>query len=123
MNAVTDLKPRDLDNQIESTWDANTAAEVAEYGELVIDVEKQRKALNDKLSAGKSNLVSKGFNKDAIQAAVAYSKTAESERANFDLSYIYTRRALGCPVQSDLFEQASLDQVTVAHVSKDPKTI
>jgi hypothetical protein len=123
MNAVTDIKPRELDNQVESTWDANTAASLAEYGELVADVTKKRKALNDKMAAGKSDLVSQGFNPDAIKAALAYHNTSDAERANFDLSYIYTRKALGCPVQADLFEQASLDEVTVEHVDKSPKTI
>lgn len=122
MNAVTNIKPEPEDT-VESTWDANTAASLAEFGELVEDVGKKRKALNDKIAAGKSDLVSQGFNPDAIKAALAYHKTSEADRANFDLSYIYTRKALGCPVQSDLFEQASLDQVTVEHKDKSPKTI
>ncbi len=123
MNAVTNIKPDAAEDTIESTWDANTAAELAKYGETVADIAKQRKALNDQAAAGKSALVSQGINADAIQAALAYSKLPEGDRKNFDLSYIYTRRALGCAVQSDLFEQASLDQVTVEHVDKSPKTI
>lgn len=125
MNAVTNINPNTQapEDTIESTWDANTAAELAEFGAKVLDVQKKRKALNDELAAGKSSLVSKGFNADAIKAAIAYNKTSEDERANFDLSYIYTRRALGCPVQSDLFEQASLEQVVVEHKDKSPKTI
>jgi uncharacterized protein (UPF0335 family) len=123
MNAVTNIKPQDEEDQIESTWDSGTAASLAEFGELVDSVSKKRKALNDQVAAGKSDLVSKGFNPDAIKAALSFHKTSEADRANWDLSYIYTRKALGCPVQSDLFEQASLDQVVVAHADKTPKTI
>ncbi len=122
MNAVSPIKPDDQDT-IESTWDSNTAASLAEFGELVEDVAKKRKALNDKIAAGKSDLVSQGFNPDAIKAALAYNKLPEADRANFDLSYIYTRKAIGCPVQSDLFEQANLDEVVVEHKDKSPKTI
>ncbi len=122
MNAVSPIKPDDQET-IESTWDQNTAASLAEFGELVEDVGKKRKALNDKIAAAKSDLVSQGFNADAIKAAIAYHKTSEDQRANFDLSYIYTRKALGVPVQSDLFEAASLDQVTVEHKDKSPKTL
>lgn len=120
--AVTPITPEDPDT-IESTWDANTAANLATFGDLVADVDKKRKALNDKIAAGKSDLVSQGFNADAIKAALAYNKASEIERTNFDLSYIFTRKALGCPVQSDLFDQASLDQVVVEHKDKSPKTI
>ncbi len=120
--AVAPINP-DAEDTIESTWDANTAASLAKYAERVASVTKKRKALNDEMAAGKSDLVVQGFNADAIKAALAYHKASETERANFDLSYIFTRKALGCPVQADLFEQASLEELTVEHKDKNPKTI
>ena len=96
-----------------SHWDGDTEVQLQNFGELVIDIDKKRKALNDKKAAAKSELVSCGFHPDAIKAALSYHSTPEAERHNWDLSYIYTRRALGCPIQSDLFERAGQDEITV----------
>lgn len=107
--AVQKLHPDDE----QAHWDSDTETQIQSFGELVIDIDKKRKALNDKKAAAKSDLVSRGFHPDAIKAALSYHGTPEADRHNWDLSYIYTRRALGCPIQSDMFDLAGQDELDV----------
>jgi hypothetical protein len=95
----------------ESVWDSDTLTEVKEFAQLVDDIADSRAALNAKLAAGKTALIDKGFNKHALAAAIKYAKTEEDKRENFDLTYLYCRKALGVPVQDDLFAAAVEEQV------------
>ena len=103
----------DTADTVEHTWNDETLTLVESFSMLQSDVKKQRKALNDKVAAGKSELIAIGMNADAIKAAIAYSNLAEDDRGNFDQTYIFTRRALGCPIQEDLFVAAMQETVTV----------
>ena len=105
--------PAANDETIQHTWNRETLDQVAAHARKVADVAKQRKALNDDLAASKSSLVALGMDSDAIKAAIAYSKLPEEERGTFDETYIFTRKALGCPIQEDLFNAAMQDEVTV----------
>ncbi len=100
-------------NSVESIWDDKTRQRVSEFAETVDRAKKARKAISDEVAAGKSKLIDDGFNKEALEAAVKYSRTEESERENFDLTYIYCRQALGMPIQDDLFGAAVQQQVVV----------
>jgi hypothetical protein len=44
-------------------------------------------------------------NKDALRSAMRYVKLKDEAKVNYDLSYEVGRRALGDPVQFDLFDQ------------------
>lgn len=112
MNAVTKLHPEDPD-QVSHTWDGDTQNAVAEHASTVKDIKLQRKALNDEMAASKSKLVAIGMNAEALQAAQAFANLSEDEQANFDQTYIFARRALGRPIQEDLFVAAMQDSVTV----------
>ena len=103
----------------ESIWDEETLQRVRDFADLTADVKTSREALNAKLAAGKAGLVDDGFNKDALDAAIKYANTPEEKRENFDLTYMYSRKALGVPVQDDLFVAAMQQQVAVPKPSKE----
>ncbi len=103
--------PADL--QEESIWDSGTLKLVNEFAKTVEDVGKAREALTAQIAAGKTALIDCGFNKDALEAAIKYSRTPEDKRENFDLTYLYVRKALGTPIQDDLFVAAVQEQVKV----------
>lgn len=114
--AVHDISRGDTPNQPEGvshTWNADTMTAVDRHAALVADIKKQRKALNDEMAASKSNLVAIGMNAEALAAAQAYANSGDDERRNFDETYIFARRALGCPIQEDLFTAAMRDELTV----------
>jgi hypothetical protein len=54
-----------------------------------------------------------GFNNESLTAALSYANTPEKDRLNWDESYIFARKALGCPLQEDLFMAAMAETVTV----------
>ena len=107
-----DDRPPETD-AAESVWDPGTMQAVKDYAALTDEIADSRAALNAKLAAGKTDLIDKGFNKHALAAAIKYSKTEEDKRENFDLTYLYCRKALGVPVQDDLFAAAVGEQVRV----------
>lgn len=94
-------------------WNEETLKKVSDFRETSNDIKEQRKSLSDKLAAAKSELIALGFNKEGLEAAIKYSNLEEKDRENFDLTYLYVRRATGHPVQDDLFEAATRQQVEV----------
>ena len=119
-STVVDLPGKAL-AQKESKWTDATQARVQEFAALVDEVKDSRAALNAKLAAGKTGLIDDGFNKDALEAAIKYAKTPEDKRENFDLTYLYCRKALGYQVQDDLFAAALQQEVKVFTAEKAEK--
>ncbi len=123
--AVLDMDPAGVDDQNEAandgdagesksyTWNADTLQAIKSYSNTVDEVNATREAANAKLAAAKTALVDKGFNRDALKAALSYANTPEDKRKAWDESYIFARRALGVPIQEDLFAAAMRDEVTV----------
>jgi len=83
------------------------------------DAATEMDSINDQraeLNAAKKAIVERlqaqyGCNRHAMKAAIQYSKLPDDKRENFDLTYQVTRRALGAPVQADLFD-AQLQKTT-----------
>lgn len=122
MSNVAPLQPNNPDaNAVEHVWNADTLTAVSSFAATVSEIAKKRQALNDEKAAAQSALVAIGFNKDALKAAISYAGTPEDERDSWDRTYIYARRALGCPIQEDLFVAAMGDSVTVS-VPADKET-
>lgn len=113
MRDYEDVPPSDPAPAEESVWDPGTMQQVKDYAQLTDEIADSRAALNAKLAAGKTALIDAGFNKHALAAAIKYAKTEEDKRENFDLTYLYCRRALGVPVQDDLFAAAVGEHVKV----------
>lgn len=110
---------------VEHVWNTDTQNQVAKYAALVGDIAKKREALNTKLAAGKAGLVVIGFHKEALAAAISYAKTPEEDRHNWDESYIFGRKALGCPLQQDLFMtiKDNTELMVESPKGKDPAVI
>ncbi len=97
-----------------SIWNDETLERVKEFAETTEEIKTARAALNATLAAGKAKLIDDGFNKDALEAAIKYARTEDDKRQNFDLTYLYCRKALGHPVQDDLFVEATKQQIKIA---------
>jgi len=99
-------------------WDENVLQKVSKFGDTMGEIKTAREALNARKAAAVTELVDLGFNKDALVAALKYVNTEEEKRENFDLTYIYARKALGQPIQDDLFVAATQRQVEIAKAEK-----
>ena len=110
---------QDDDNTVAHTWDDDTLEQVEQHAATSADIKKKRKALNDELAASKSKLVAIGMNADALKAAISYANTPEDERGTWDQTYLFARKALGCPIQEDLFMAAMSGSVTVETKAED----
>lgn len=95
-------------------WDQGTLAKVAAFAGTMQEISEHREELNARKAAAIAELVNMGFNRDAIAAALKYHNTPEDKRENFDLSYIYARKAFGQPIQDDLFVAATREQIEIA---------
>lgn len=118
MSSVTPLHNENQGDGIESIWDKGTLKKVADFCSLVGDIKNKRDALTAERAAGLAPLIAMGFNKDALEAAIKYAETDENKRENFDLSYLFARKAVGHPVQDDLFVAAAAQQVKVSMSKK-----
>ena len=99
------------DEQLESMYDPKFIELIADSEKKLQDIDDKRAELNATKAEVMAKLVAKGMNKDGVKAAMKYYRTAEEKRENFDLSYALTRKALGVPMQDDLFNAAALRQV------------
>lgn len=121
MSTVSPLNPSTEGSEaqdgkaVEQTiWDRNTMDKVKEFETTIAEIKTSREKLNARRAAAVTELIDLGFNKDALDAALKYVNTPEEKRENFDLTYIYARKAMGQPIQDDLFAAATQQQVRVA---------
>lgn len=75
------------------------------------DIKEKRKAMSADIQAVYANFEAEGLNRKAVKAAISYVGMDEDEQQNYDLSYKITRKALGKPVQGDLFEAAVVSEL------------
>jgi uncharacterized protein (UPF0335 family) len=83
----------------------DAAAEMDSINDQRAELNASKKAIVERLQA------QYGCNRHAMKAAIQYSKLPDDKRENFDLTYQVTRRALGAPMQADLFD-AQLQKTT-----------
>lgn len=75
-----------------------------EYDVAMDEAQEARAEINARVKAVEEKLVvTYGVNKLALRAARAYSKINEKRQERWDLTYQVTRRAIGAPVQMELF--------------------
>lgn len=91
----------------DSLYDQEFLNELVEAEKDLAEIDDERAELNARKGEITARLVNKGLNKDAVNAAIKYFRTEEDKRQNFDLSYAITRKALGVPIQDDLFVAAA----------------
>lgn len=75
------------------------------------DIASHRSSLNAASTAIFASLDVYGLNREALRSAIRYTKMDEEGRENYDLSYLISRKALGQPVQADLFEEKAKAEV------------
>jgi len=95
----------------ESMYDPKFIELIAASEKKLAGIDEKRAELNASKAEVMAKLVAKGMNKDGVKAAIKYYRTEEKDRENYDLSYAVTRKALGVPIQDDLFNAAALKQV------------
>ena len=66
----------------------------------------ERKELNAQIAEVMATFENDGLNRHAVKSAIRYIDMNEKDQQNFDLTYNVMRKALGKPVQGDLFEAA-----------------
>lgn len=66
-------------------------------------IKTRREALNAEKQEVIATLVDMGLDRNAVKSAMQYAETPVDKRQLFDLSYAATRKALGVPMQDDLF--------------------
>lgn len=78
-------------------------AYITKAGETLDEIDTKREKLNAEANVIRTSLKEKGIDVRAFNAARNYKKTDPEKRATFDISYVTSRRALGLPIQGDLF--------------------
>ena len=74
--------------------------DISEGYQKVVGLREERKAINDKIQAIRTDLEAKGIAKPAFDMAMRYVLWDPDKRAGFDLAYSIAREALGTPVDS-----------------------
>lgn len=75
-----------------------------EGAEKIAVIQGKRKELNASIAEVMATFENDGLNRHAVKAAIKFVDMNETEQENYDLSYTVMRKALGQPVQGDLFE-------------------
>jgi len=71
----------------------------------------ERKELNAEIAEVMASFENEGLNRHAAKAAMKYVDMNEKDQLNYDLTYNVMRKALGKPVQGDLFEAAVASEI------------
>ncbi|MCB1789542.1 MAG: hypothetical protein KDJ24_04540 [Gammaproteobacteria bacterium] len=104
--------PRDAEAAIgDSLYDDDFMQQIRDANEKLEAIENKRDELNAQSAAVIAKLKDDGIPKSAFTAARKYIKTKEEKRAGWDLAYQVCRKALGQPMQDDLFEASARQQV------------
>ena len=99
----TELMQKQQDELKAASMNAKFLAKITAGHEKLSKIKTQRDKLNKQKAEVISNLVDMGLDRNALKAAIAYADTPPDKRGLFDLSYAATRKALGVPLQDDLF--------------------
>lgn len=95
----------------DSLYDQDTLELIRKTNDELDRINDEREELNHAKGEAITKLKNKGIPIDAFKAARKYCKTEEEKRAGWDLAYQFCRKALGQPMQDDLFEAAARRQV------------
>jgi len=84
--------------------------EIKEGVDSVIQLKKERAEINASIAEVRSRMEAKGIKKKAFDAALRYLEQDEEQREGYDMAYAIARKAVGLPMQGDLFEDEVLAQ-------------
>lgn len=80
----------------------------------IAQLEKDRKAINDKMAEVRSGIEALGIPKSAFAAVIQYVKKDPDQRAGYDQGYILSREAVGLPVQGVMFDLSPTEKESEA---------
>lgn len=103
-NAMDTLKQKQLDGTGERLEIIHQCAE------KIKTLSEDRKAINASVQAVREQVESFGVSKAAFDMAMRYARMDEEQRQGFDVAYAVVRKALGLPIQSDLFNAELLSE-------------
>lgn len=93
------------------TEDPKFMTKLREGAEKVAAFVIKRTEVNKDIAAEMAKFESDGLNRKAVKAAMSYIDMNEKDQQNYDLTYNVMRKALGQPVQGDLFEAAVASEI------------
>lgn len=102
-NTNDELMAKRQDDLKQSSMDEKFLNKISTAHDKLQKIKTQREKLNSQKQEVISNLVDMGLDRHAVKAAINYAETPEDKRQLFDLTYAATRKALGVPLQDDLF--------------------
>lgn len=108
-----------VDKLTEVQFDQSFLQKLIDARAKLEDIANQRSSLNAASTAIFASLDVYGMNREALRAAIRYTKMDEDQRENYDLSYLISRKAMGHPVQADLFEEKAKAEVRAFNRSKE----
>jgi hypothetical protein len=107
------------DASILAAPDEKFLAKLRDTAEALKAIDDRRSALSSERTALLEVLVADhAINKAALLAAIRYCDLPEDKRENWDLTYQVTRKAMGAPVQMDLFEAQVEKSIKTAEAKK-----
>ena len=106
-----DEERKNVDKLTDVQFDPGFMQKLVDARDKLDDIASQRTSLNAASTAIFASLDTYGLNRNALRAAINYTKMDEEKRENYDLSYLISRKALGVPVQADLFEEKAKAEV------------
>lgn len=106
------------DKAVGPSFDPAFMQHVVAAQEKLYNIASRRSELNSEANAVIAGLEKYGLNKHAVRAAIKYHGMDPKQRETYDLSYAVARKALGQPLQDDLFvvaAQRAVDQHKSKH--------
>jgi uncharacterized protein (UPF0335 family) len=97
----------DDDNNVTSLFkpeDPGFMQRLRDGAEKIARIQGERKELSASIAEVMATFENEGLNRHAVKSAIKFTNMNETEQENYDLTYTIMRKALGKPVQGDLFE-------------------
>lgn len=94
------------------TFDQEFLDRITRAADQLEDIAAERNALNAKKNAVITNLETYGLDTKAVMDVFKFMQLDEGVRKNYDLSYAIARKAMGAPLQDDLFAAAAKNAVS-----------
>lgn len=113
-----DGKSENEDKLADVQFDQGFLQKIVDAATKLEDIANQRSSLNAASTAIFAGFDVYGLNRNALRAAIRYTKMNDDQKGNYDLSYLIARKALKVPVQADLFEEKAKAEVRAFNSKK-----
>lgn len=104
-NEPTNAHDRPLETKLKNSNLEDLIKQCSDGIETILQYEQERRETNSEITAIREQLESVGISKKALGMALQVSKMSPDQLDGFDLAYRILRRAIGQPMQMDIFDQ------------------